>query len=100
MTNQANKELAAPKDAAAYDWFTYTGKPLTAENDKGRKLDTVAEGSMEGAKGALRTITDGALVAQDGPIAWVGPRAAWRSRPTSSRSTCSFQISRTITSGS
>ena len=39
MTNQTNKELAAPKDAAAYDWFTYTGKPLTAENDKGRKLE-------------------------------------------------------------
>lgn len=36
--HQTNKELAAPKDAAAYDWYEYTGKPLSAANDKGRKL--------------------------------------------------------------
>ena len=37
---------------------------------------TVAEGTMDGAEGALRAIPDGGLVAQDGRIAWVGPQAA------------------------
>ena len=31
---------------------------------------------VEGAHGALRVVEDGALAAQDGRIAWVGPRAA------------------------
>lgn len=32
---------AAPKDEDAYTWFTYTGKPLNAMNDKGRTLNIV-----------------------------------------------------------
>ncbi len=40
------------------------------------QLVTVAEGAVEGARGALRVVEDGALVARDGRIAWVGPRAA------------------------
>src|SRR5579884_1698405 len=40
------------------------------------QLVTVAEGEVEGAHGALRVISDGALAARDGRIVWVGPRAA------------------------
>jgi len=39
-------------------------------------IATVAERPVEGARGPLGVIEDGALVARDGRIAWVGPRAA------------------------
>jgi len=39
-------------------------------------IATVAERPVEGARGPLGMIEDGALVARDGRIAWVGPRAA------------------------
>lgn len=40
------------------------------------QLVTVADGDVDGAQGPLRVVPDGALVARDGRIAWVGPRAA------------------------
>src|SRR5919201_1310441 len=40
------------------------------------QLVTVAERDVEGARGALRAIEDGALAAREGRIVWVGPRAA------------------------
>jgi imidazolonepropionase len=40
------------------------------------QLVTVAERDVQGARGALRVIEDGALAARDGRIVWVGPRAA------------------------
>ena len=39
------------------------------------QLVTVAERDVEGARGALRAIEDGALAAREGRIVWVGPRA-------------------------
>src|SRR5437588_9960081 len=40
------------------------------------QLVTVAERDVEGARGTLRAIEDGALAAREGRIVWVGPRAA------------------------
>lgn len=40
------------------------------------QLVTVAERDVEGGRGALRAIPDGALAAKEGRIVWVGPRAA------------------------
>ena len=40
------------------------------------QLVTVAERDVQGARGALRAIEDGALAAREGHIVWVGPRAA------------------------
>src|SRR5437588_6152712 len=40
------------------------------------RLVTVAERDVEGARGTWRAIEDGALVAREGRITWVGPRAA------------------------
>jgi len=51
-----------------------TGRPLVVTNTAA--LVTVAERPMEGARGDLGAIADGALVARDGRIVWVGPRAA------------------------
>jgi len=39
-------------------------------------LVTVAERAVEGARGPLGVLEDGALVARDGRIVWIGPRAA------------------------
>src|SRR5918911_273473 len=39
------------------------------------QLVTVAERDVEGARGALRAIEDGALAVREGRIVWVGPRA-------------------------
>lgn len=40
------------------------------------QLVTVSESEIDGADGPLRVIPDGAVVARDGRIVWVGPRAA------------------------